>query len=110
VQEDGDGHTYLKIEPLHAPSLVYETGDSDPTSASSPVPTPTRFEAVGLRYRFLAFDPADMVRVSAVKEWTAKLRLKYQLHHRGNSPARGMAHRKSQRLRWLARNHPCCSG
>ena len=23
------------------------------------MPTPTRFEAVGLRYRFLAFDPAD---------------------------------------------------
>jgi hypothetical protein len=48
------------------------------------VPTPTRFEATGLRYRFLAFDPADLVRVSAVKEWTAKLRLKYQLHNRGD--------------------------
>lgn len=84
VQEDGDGQTYLKIEPLHAPSVVYETGDSDPTSASSPVPTPTRFEATGLRYRFLAFDPADLGRVSAVREWTAKLRLKYNLHNRGD--------------------------
>jgi len=84
VQEDGDGHTFLKIEPLHAPSVVYETGDSDPTGASSPVSTPTRFEATGLRYRFLAFDPADSGRVSAVKEWTAKLRLKYQLHNRGD--------------------------
>jgi hypothetical protein len=37
-----------------------------------------------LRYRFLAFDPADMTRVSAIKEWTAKLRLKYQLHNRGD--------------------------
>lgn len=84
VQEDGDGQTYLKIEPLHAPSVVYETGDSDPTSASSPVPTPARFEAAGLRYRFLAFDPDDLSRVSAVKEWTAKLRLKYQLPNRGD--------------------------
>jgi hypothetical protein len=84
VQEDGDGHTYLKIEPLHAPSVVYETGDSDPTTASSPVPTPSRFEAAGMRYRFLAFDPADLGRVSAVKEWTAKVRLKYQLHNRGD--------------------------
>jgi hypothetical protein len=84
TQDDGDGITYLKIEPLHAPSVVYETGDSDPTSASSPVPTPTRFEATGLRYRFLAFDPADVARISAVKEWTAKLRLKYQLHNRGD--------------------------
>jgi hypothetical protein len=84
VQDDGDGYTYLKIEPLHAPSLVFETGDSDPTSASSPVPMPTRFEATALRYRFLAFDPADMVRSSPVKEWTAKLRLKYQLHDRGD--------------------------
>jgi hypothetical protein len=84
VQEDGDGITYLKVEPLHAQSVVYETGDSDPTVASSPVPTPTRFEATGLRYRFLAFDPADSTRVSAVKEWTAKLRLKYQLHNRGD--------------------------
>ncbi len=83
-QDDGDGLTYLKVEPLHAPSIVYETGDSDPTPASTPVPTPTRFEATGLRYRFLAFDPADMVRVSVVKEWTATLRLKYQLHNRGD--------------------------
>ena len=84
VQEDGDGATYLKIEPLHAPMLVFETGDAEPTSASSPVPTPTRFEATGLRYRFLAHDPADLARTSAVKEWTAKLRLKYQLHNRGD--------------------------
>lgn len=84
VEEDGDGRTYLKIEPLHATTLVFETGDSDPTSASSPVPTPTRFEATGLRYRFLAFDPADLARVSAVKEWNAKPRLKYQLHNRGD--------------------------
>jgi hypothetical protein len=84
IQEDGDGHTFLKIEPLHAPSVVYETGDSDPTTASSPVPTPSRFEATGMRYRFLAFDPADLGRVSAVKEWTAKVRLKYQLHNRGD--------------------------
>ena len=62
IQEDGHGHTFLKIEPLHAPSVVYETGDSDPTTASSPVPTPSRFEATGMRYRFLAFDPADPAR------------------------------------------------
>lgn len=84
VQDDGDGHTFLKIEPLHAPSLVYETGDAVPTPASSPVPTPARFEATALRYRFLAFDPANPARVSEVKEWHAKLRLKYQLHNRGD--------------------------
>lgn len=82
--EDGDGSTYLKIEPLHAPALVYETGDADPTRASSPVPTPTKFEAKGLRYRFLAYDPNDLERNSAVKEWTARLRLKHQLHNRGD--------------------------
>jgi hypothetical protein len=64
--------------------VVYETGDSVPTIASSPVPTPSRFEASGLRYRFLAFDPADSARVSEVKEWTAKIRLKHQLHNRGD--------------------------
>lgn len=87
VQDDGDGITYLKIEALHAPALVFETGDADPTSASSPVPTPTRFEATALRYRFLAYDPAgsnNPARVSSVKQWTAKLRLKYQLHNRGD--------------------------
>jgi hypothetical protein len=84
VQEEGNGYTYLKIEPLHAPAVVYETGDAEPTAASSPVPTPARFEATGLSYRFLAVDPNDCARLSAVKEWTAKLRLKYQLHHRGD--------------------------
>ena len=84
VMEDDNGQTFLKIEPLHAPAVVFETGDADPTPASSPVPTPARFEATGLRYRFLAIDPADPGRVSAVREWTAKLRLKYELHHRGD--------------------------
>ena len=84
VQEEGDGHTFLKIEPLHAPCVVYETGDAVPTASSSPVPTPARFEASGMRYRFLAFDPADSLRVSEIREWSAKLRLKYQLHNRGD--------------------------
>lgn len=84
TEENGDGITYLKIEPLHAPAVVYETGDSNPTTASSPVPTPARFEAKGLRYRFLAYDPADLTRISGVKEWSPKLRLKYNLHNRGD--------------------------
>ncbi len=84
VEEDGDGRSYLKIEPLHAPAVVYETGESDPTPASSPVPTPARFEATALRYRFLAMDPADLTRLSPIKDWTATVRLKYQLHNRGD--------------------------
>lgn len=84
VEEDGDGRTYLKIEPLHAPAVVYETGDSEPTPSSSPVPTPTRFEATALRYRFLAIDPENSILVSPVREWTATVRLKYQLHNRGD--------------------------
>ncbi len=48
------------------------------------MPTPARFEATGLRYRFLAYDPANPGRVSEVMEWTAKIRLKGQLHNRGD--------------------------
>jgi hypothetical protein len=84
VQDDGDGQTYLKLEPLHATNLVFESGESTPTTASSPVPMPAKFEATGLRYRFLAFDPSDSSRVSAVKEWSAKIRIKQQLHNRGD--------------------------
>ncbi len=84
VDSEGTGHAFLKIEPLHATSLVYETGDSEPTRLSSPVQTPARFEASALRYKFLAFDPEDITRTSVVKEWTAKLRLKHQLHNRGD--------------------------
>lgn len=83
-EEDGNGHTYLKIEPLHAPVVVYETGDAEPSPSSSPVPTPSRFEAKAVRYRFLAYDPDDISRVSTVKDWTAKLRLKHQLNNRGD--------------------------
>jgi hypothetical protein len=84
TEDTGNGITYLKIEPLHAPMLVYETGDSEPTPASSPVPTPSRFEATGLRYKFRALDPANPEHISPVREWTAKLRLKHQLHNRGD--------------------------
>lgn len=82
--DDGEGRTYLKVEPLHAPAVVFETGDAEPTPASSPVPTPARFEATALRYRFLAHDPADLTRISPIKEWSARIRLKYQLHNRGD--------------------------
>lgn len=84
MEEDGDGQTYLKVEPLHASSISYETGNSDPTVSSSAVPTPSRFVATGLRYRFLAFEPGDAARVSPVQEWTAKLRVKHNLHDRGD--------------------------
>lgn len=83
-EEDGEGRTYLKIEPLHAPSVVFETGDSEPTPASTPVPTPARFEATALRYRFRAVDPANLERMSPVRDWTATLRLKYQLRNLGD--------------------------
>ena len=84
IDNEGSGHAFLKIEPLHATTLVYETGNSEPTRLSSPVQTPARFEASALRYKFLAFDSEDLTRTSAVKEWTAKLRLKHQLHNRGD--------------------------
>ena len=83
MQDEGDGVTYLKVEPLHAPSVVYEIGRTDPTKASTPVPVPSRFEAKGICYRFRAVDPDSLI-MSDVKEWTAKLRLKYQLHNRGD--------------------------
>lgn len=80
----GDGRSFLKIEPLHAPTVVFETGDAVPTAASSPVPTPSRFEATGLRYQFLALDPARPDLLSAVKEWTATLLVKHKLTNRGD--------------------------
>ena len=46
TENEGDGSTYLKIEPLHATTIVFETGNNDPT-LSSPVPNPLRFEAKG---------------------------------------------------------------
>lgn len=84
VEEDAPGYSYLKIEPLHAPSIVFETGDAEPTPASSPVPTPSRFEAKSLRYRFRAYDPEHPDRISPVKDWTATLRVKHRLINRGD--------------------------
>jgi hypothetical protein len=82
--DEGDGRTYLQIKPLHCDSVVYETGDNEPTIASSPVPTPAKFEAKGLQYKFLAFDSEHPERISEVKTWTASLRLKKQIHNRGD--------------------------
>lgn len=79
----GEGHSYLMIEPLHAPSVVFETGDATPTAASSPVSTPKRFLATGLRYQFLAVDPEKPALMSTVKEWNAPIRLKHDLKNRG---------------------------
>lgn len=79
-----DGTTYLKIEPLHASAIVFETGDNDPTMSSSPVQTPSNFEAKALRYRFLAYDPDNLTRQSEIKSWSAKLTVKYDLADRGD--------------------------
>ncbi|MCY4173285.1 MAG: DUF499 domain-containing protein [Cyanobacteria bacterium MAG CAR3_bin_5] len=83
-RDEDKGVTFLGIKPLHCDSIVYETGDSEPTTASSPVPTPAKFEAKGLQYKFLAFDSENSQRVSEVKPWTAELRLKKQLNDRGD--------------------------
>lgn len=83
-EDSGDGATYLKIEALNAPQVVYETGDADPTTASTPVPNPLNFKATGLRYRFRAIDPQNLGNTSPVKEWNAAIRLKYQLVPRGD--------------------------
>jgi hypothetical protein len=82
--EDGDGRTYLQLIPLHCDSIVFESGESEPTTASSPVPSTAKFEAKGLQYKFLAFDSENSERQSEVKTWTATLRLKKQLHDRGD--------------------------
>ena len=84
LEDSGNGLAYLKIEPLHATSVAYETGDANPTPSSTPVPTPSKFEATALRYRFIAFDADDMTRVSTVREWNARIRLKHSLHNRGD--------------------------
>ena len=84
VDEDGDGKCYLKVEPLHADTIVFESGDSNATAGSPSVPTPSKFEATGLRYSFLAYDKEDPTRASVVCEWKAKITLKHQLHHRGD--------------------------
>ena len=83
-EDDGAGKTYLNLVPLHCDTLVYETGDAEPTTASSPVPTPARFEARGLQYKFLAYASANPERRSEVKTWKPDLRLKKQLHNRGD--------------------------
>ena len=82
--EDGDGRTYLQLIPLHCNRVVFESGDSEPTTASSPVPTTSKFEAKGLQYKFLAFDSEHPERQSEVKTWTATLRLKKKLIDRGD--------------------------
>jgi len=83
-EDDGDGRTYLQVTPLHCDRIVFESGDSEPTTVSSPVPTPTKFEAKGLQYKFLAFASENPERQSEVKTWTATLRLKKQLINRGD--------------------------
>jgi hypothetical protein len=82
--EDGDGRTYLQLIPLHCDRIVFESGDSEPTTSSTPVPTTSKFEAKGLQYKFLAFDSENPERQSEVKTWTATLRLKKQLIDRGD--------------------------
>ena len=83
-EEDDDCRTYLQLTPLHCDRIVFESGDSEPTTASSPVPTTSKFEAKGLKYKFLAFDSKNTDRQSEVKSWTATLRLKKQLVDRGD--------------------------
>ncbi|MFN9547574.1 MAG: hypothetical protein ACK6AD_10990 [Cyanobacteriota bacterium] len=53
--------------------IVFESGDSEPTTASTLVPTTSKFEAKGLQYKFLAFDSENPERQSEVKTWTATL-------------------------------------
>ncbi len=78
------GVSHLRINVLNADRVVFETGDNDPTIASAIVESPELFIPRGLRYRFLAYRSDDVNMTSVVREWTADLEVRYQIHNRGS--------------------------
>ncbi len=78
------GVCHLRINVHNADRVVFETGDNDPTTSSTIVETPELFVPTALRYRFLAYRSEDVNTTSVVREWTAELEVRYQIHNRGS--------------------------
>ncbi len=74
-----NGTAWLRIEPLHGDTVHFETGNSDPTTASTKVADFQRFEAKHLRYRFLCVDSSGEHPTGAVVPWAGRVELRYSL-------------------------------
>ncbi len=76
-RDDDTGITWLALEALNGDVIYYETGDGEPTTASTKVADAQRFEAAGLRYRFKAYDSTGKNPAGAAVAWAGTVTLRY---------------------------------
>jgi len=77
LSRDEAGTTWLRVEPLHGDVVHFETGTTDPTTASTKVADFQRFEAKHLRYRFLCIDTTGEHPTGCVVPWEGRIELRH---------------------------------
>ncbi|WP_050726781.1 DUF499 domain-containing protein [Vulgatibacter incomptus] len=78
-RNDETGVTWLRIDPLHGDTVYFEKGDSIPTTASPKVDDFQRFEASGLRYRFICVDSRGEHPDGDPVDWKGRIVVRYQI-------------------------------
>ena len=82
-REEETGEVSLKITPIHGNTIYYETGNSNPTPASSRVDNLSNFRISELQAKFLCVDSTGEHQTGAAETWKNSINIKYRVFQRG---------------------------
>ena len=84
-RDDATGKVTLEIRPVGGTKVLYEIGESIPTTANSPVPSYSAFETSDLKITFLCIDENDPTRDTRPFVWKNKISLKSRIFEQAGS-------------------------
>lgn len=82
-RDESNGEVSLKITPVHGNTVYYETGDSEPTSASYKIESFNNFKTCELQLKFLCIDSTGEHSTGSSEIWKNSLSLKYRVYQQG---------------------------
>lgn len=83
-RNDDTGEAILKITPVHGDLVYYETGNSEPTTASMKVESFNNFKINELKCKFVCLDSTGKHEQGSSETWSNSITLKHRVFQQGN--------------------------
>jgi hypothetical protein len=83
-RNEATGEAVLKITPVHGDTVFYETGSSNPTTASQKVENFAMFKTKELKLKFVCVDSANKRQTGDIVEWVNVITLKNKVYQQGD--------------------------
>lgn len=82
-RDPATGEVSLKVTPVHGDTVYYETGESEPTSASGRIDSLNNFKTSELQLTFLCIDSTGEHSTGAADKWRNSINLKHRVYQQG---------------------------